>query len=166
MTIGVPEHHTAQTVEQTTASRRLIAATPRGLARRRLSGVALYGIALALIASVGMLYLLQTSYVASLGYEMTQLQQQREELTVRNQQLRSALAQRQSLGNVEDAAVTDLGLVPAKQTMFLTVERPTLEDDVSGSPEHPESRSFFDLFLDRLLGRGVVDSDPGAGREQ
>ncbi len=46
-----------------------------------------------------MLYLLQTNHVANLGYEMSELQAEREAALVEQQELSAQIASRQALNN-------------------------------------------------------------------
>jgi hypothetical protein len=59
---------------------------------------------------VALVYLLQTSGVATTGYDIQRLQTERADWQLRNEQLRLELAKRQSLTWVESEAVGRLGM--------------------------------------------------------
>jgi hypothetical protein len=65
---------------------------------------------------VALMYLLQTSGVASTGYEIQRLQGERDDWQLRNEQLRLELAKRQSLTWIESEATGRLGMVRAEPT--------------------------------------------------
>jgi hypothetical protein len=65
---------------------------------------------------VALMYLLQTSGVATVGYDIQRLQVQRDDWQLRNEQLRLELAKRQSLTWIESEATSRLGMVRAEPT--------------------------------------------------
>jgi hypothetical protein len=65
---------------------------------------------------VAMVYLLQTSGVATAGYDIQSLQMQRDDWQLRNEQLRFELAKRRSLTWIEAEATGRLGMVRAEPT--------------------------------------------------
>jgi len=65
---------------------------------------------------VSLMYLLQTSGVATAGYDIQHLQVQRDDWQLRNEQLRFELAKRQSLTWIESEAMGRLGMVRAEPT--------------------------------------------------
>ena len=65
---------------------------------------------------VALMYLLQTSGVATVGYDIQHLQVERDDWQLRNEQLRLELAKRQSLTWIESEAVGRLGMVRAEPT--------------------------------------------------
>jgi hypothetical protein len=65
---------------------------------------------------VALMYLLQTSGVASTGYEIQRLQSERDDWQLRNEQLQLELAKRQSLTWIEAQATGRLGMVRAEPT--------------------------------------------------
>jgi hypothetical protein len=66
--------------------------------------------ALLAISVVALVYLLQTSAVATTGYDIQRLQTERADWQLRNEQLRLELAKRRSLTWVEAEAVGRLGM--------------------------------------------------------
>jgi hypothetical protein len=65
---------------------------------------------------VALMYLLQTSGVASTGYEIQRLQNERDDWQLRNEQLQLELAKRRSLTWIEAEATGRLGMVRAEPT--------------------------------------------------
>jgi hypothetical protein len=65
---------------------------------------------------VALMYLLQTSGVATVGYDIQHLQVERDDWQLRNEQLRLELAKRRSLTWIESEAVGRLGMVRAEPT--------------------------------------------------
>jgi hypothetical protein len=63
-----------------------------------------------------MVYLLQTSGVATAGYDIQSLQLQRDDWQLRNEQLRFELAKRRSLTWIESEATGRLGMVRPEPT--------------------------------------------------
>ncbi len=65
---------------------------------------------------VALMYLLQTSGVATTGYDIQHLQAERDDWQLRNEQLELELAKRQSLTWIEAEATGRLGMVRADET--------------------------------------------------
>jgi hypothetical protein len=65
---------------------------------------------------VALMYLLQTSGVATVGYDIQHLQVERDDWQLRNEQLRLELAKRRSLTWIESEAIGRLGMVRAEPT--------------------------------------------------
>ena len=65
---------------------------------------------------VSLMYLLQTSGVATTGYDIQRLQVERDDWQLRNEQLRLELAKRRSLTWIEAEATGRLGMVRAEPT--------------------------------------------------
>ena len=74
---------------------------------------------------VALMYLLQTSGVATAGYDIQRLQAEREDWSLRNDQLQLELAKRRSLTWIEAEAVGRLGMVRAEPTAltYLTLNK-------------------------------------------
>jgi hypothetical protein len=74
---------------------------------------------------VALMYLLQTSGVATTGYDIQRLQVERSDWQLRNEQLRLELAKRRSLTWIEAEATGRLGMVRAEPTAltYLKVTR-------------------------------------------
>jgi hypothetical protein len=71
---------------------------------------------------VALMYLLQTSGVATAGYDIQRLQVERDDWALRNEQLRLELAKRRSLTWIEAEAVGRLGMVRAEPTALTYVK--------------------------------------------
>ena len=65
---------------------------------------------------VALMYLLQTSGVATVGYDIQHLQVERDDWQLRNAQLRLELAKRRSLTWIDSEAVGRLGMVRTEPT--------------------------------------------------
>ena len=81
-------------------------------------------VTLAVVAALmSILYLAQTGRVATKGYQLEQLELQREELVRTNQQLLFEIEQSQSLANVRQRALA-LGFQPMQPTQarYITIE--------------------------------------------
>jgi len=68
---------------------------------------------------VALMYLLETSGVATAGYDIQRLQVERADWPLRNEQLRLELAKRQSLTWIDAEATTQLGMVHAAPTALV-----------------------------------------------
>lgn len=136
------------------ATTRILHARPvQGIARR-MNGAIIFTVAIALIASVGMLYLLQTNHVANLGYQMSRLQAERTERTTANQRLTAQIAELQALDQVESVAVGQIGMEPMEKYIFLTVNRPAQDELALPEPVDDDGGSLLDRILGRLTGEG------------
>ncbi len=71
---------------------------------------------------VALMYLVQTSGVATTGYDIQHLQSERDDWQLRNEQLQLELAKRQSLTWIESEATGRLGMVPAEPTAIAYVK--------------------------------------------
>jgi cell division protein FtsL len=78
--------------------------------------------------AVALAYLVQTSGVATTGYDIQRLQAERSEWQLRNEQLRLELAKLRSLSWVQSEAVGRLGMVrpDASKLVYLRVQRRAL----------------------------------------
>jgi len=65
---------------------------------------------------VALMYLVQTSGVATTGYDIQRLQTERDDWQLRNEQLRLEVAKRRSLTWIESEATARLGMVRAEPT--------------------------------------------------
>jgi hypothetical protein len=74
---------------------------------------------------VSLMYLLQTSGIATAGYDIQRLQVERDDWQLRNEQLRLELAKRRSLTWIESEATGRLGMVRAEPTAltYLKISR-------------------------------------------
>jgi hypothetical protein len=76
---------------------------------------------------VALVYLLQASGVATIGYDIQRLQSERDDWQLRNEQLRLELAKRRSLTWVEAEATGRLGMVrpePTALTYIISSQKP------------------------------------------
>jgi hypothetical protein len=138
-----------------------LSAPPIVQERKRLPGAFVFVITVALIAAVGMLYLLQTNYVANLGYEMSELQAERETALVEQQQLSAQIAEKQSLLAVDSTARIELGMRTIGTYEFLDVELPPSDFSSEKVQEPTEKPSVIEQFWSRLTGRSTNDAgDP------
>ena len=80
------------------------------------------------VCAVALVYLVQTSGVATTGYDIQRLQAERGEWQLRNEQLKLELAKLHSLSWVQSEAVDRLGMVrPDPSTLvYLRVQRRAL----------------------------------------
>lgn len=69
-------------------------------------------IALALVATISLFYLVQTSNVTELNYQVQNLQNEHTQLVRDHQTLQLAIARAQSLTHIRDVAVNKLHMVP------------------------------------------------------
>ena len=120
---------------------------------RRLPGAVVFLITAALVGAVGMLYLLQTNHVANLGYEMSELQAEREAALVEQQELSAQIAEKQSLLVVESTARQELGMRPIDNYVFIDVEIPAPRTGPLTEPKADDQPSVLDRFWGRITGR-------------
>jgi hypothetical protein len=71
---------------------------------------------------VALVYLLQTSGIATTGYDIQRLQAERDDWQLRNEQLQLELAKRQSLTWIESEATGRLGMVRPEPTALTYVK--------------------------------------------
>ena len=97
------------------------AATPRRLSLSRTAAVWVAAVAL-LFGLISLFYLLQTSQIATAGYDVQRLQAEQRDWELRNEQLQLELAKRQSLTWIESEASGRLGMVRAEPTALTYVK--------------------------------------------
>ncbi len=97
---------------------------------------ALAGLAIVLVALLGLLYLTQTSGVAITGYDVQALEAERAQWQLRNDQLRSEILAARSLDRVEREASARLGMRQPERVVFVQAPapRPTPSDPDAGTP--------------------------------
>jgi cell division protein FtsL len=117
-----------------------------------MNGAIVFLIAAMMIAAVGMLYLLQTNHIARLGYEMSDLQAQREAALVEQQKLEAQIAEREAITRVELTARQELGMRPMEDYVFLDVELPP--EPAAPAEEPASDPSIWDKLWGRFTGRG------------
>jgi hypothetical protein len=118
-----------------------------------LNTAALFTIVVLTIATVGLLYLIQTSQVAGLGYEVSRLERQRTEKALENQQLGYDIARLQALPQVEQVALRQLGMQPMGDYLFLTVPLPAADELTEPAVPANHERSVVERVWDQLAGR-------------
>ncbi|MCX2727288.1 hypothetical protein OO015_07225 [Thermomicrobium sp. 4228-Ro] len=133
--------------------------TPIGRQKVRRSGRSWLLLTLVLVgglAGLCLLYLEQTNRVVELGYELTRLQRDREQVSLEVAALRYQLAQRQSLARVEELARREYGMVPLRRAEALAVERPVPAPDPTPAPA--PQRRWWERVRDALLGIGHAEA--------
>ena len=130
--------------------------------KRRLSNPAVFLIVATTIAVVGLLYVIQTSQVAGLGYTVSNLEAERLEKSLENQQLTYEVAGFEALPKIELAARGQLGMLPLDAHIYLSVPRPASDELDVPAPETPKRRSFGERIWDRLTGEAEA-SHPAGG---
>ncbi len=120
--------------------------------QRRLGNPAVFLIVATTIAVVGLLYVIQTSQVAGLGYTVSNLEAERLEKSLENQQLTYEVAGYEALPKIELAARGQLGMLPIDAHIFLSVPRPASDELAVPAAETPDQRSLGERIWDRLTG--------------
>lgn len=90
----------------------------------KISRTLIVGIGLMAIATAGLLQVLQTSQVASTGFELRTLQSERTRLESEIRLLEAGVAERSQLERVRDEAVNRLGMVEPETTIRVAVDEP------------------------------------------
>lgn len=90
----------------------------------RISRTLIVGLSLMVIATLGLLQVLQTSQLATAGFELRTLQSERTRLESEIRLFEAGIAERSQLGRVLDEAVNGLGMVEPERTLRLTVDEP------------------------------------------
>ncbi len=131
-----------------------------GVVRQRISRTMLAGLALLTVAGVGIFQVLQTSNVASTGYEVRRLEGERANLDADIRLLEAQLASSANLEYLRKASTERLGMAPAQDRLRIAVDTPA--PDVVPLPRRyvPEvesrpapQRSWWDSVIDALPGR-------------
>jgi len=123
--------------------------TERLLVRRRLVSTlprrALFVLALLLMALVSLLYLSQTSDVATTGYDIADLQAQQQQLQMQNEQLQLQIAQLESLDRIDQAASTRLHMGPPDHVVYVTAPPAVIPTPVASDQSTANARSSTPL---------------------
>ncbi|MDQ3547639.1 MAG: hypothetical protein M3439_02370 [Chloroflexota bacterium] len=130
--------------------------------RPRLNNPAVFLIVATTIAVVGLLYLIQTSQVAGLGYTVSSLEAERLEKSLENQQLTYQVAGYEALPKIELAARGQLGMLPLDSHIFLSIPRPASDELVVPEPETPPQRSLGERIWNRLSGEAEAGHPAGS----
>ncbi len=136
-------------------------ATRAARAAGGLSTVAIAVIVALALGGLSVLYLVQTSQVVQLGYELTHLQEQHDTLVLENSRLRYEIARYQSLDTVERIARHELGMTPVRRTVFLEVERPASTELPPVAETGPQPVSRWQRLWELVwgIGRAADESD-------
>lgn len=132
---------------------------------RRVNNAWLFTLVAIAITTVGLLYLVQTSHVASLGYEVSRLEQERMEKSLENQQLTYDISRQQSLPTIERIARDNLAMQPIEQVgtrLYITVPLPANDELPVPEPESGAALSIGERVWARLTGT-AYSSNPGGG---
>lgn len=130
-----------------------------GVVRRRISRTMLAGLSLLTVAGVGIFQVLQTSNVASTGYEVRRLESERANLDAEIRLLEAQLASSANLEYLRKTSTERLGMAPAQDRLRIAVDTPAPDvvplprryvPEVEGRPA-PE-RSWWDSLIDALPG--------------
>lgn len=149
-------------------------ATSRSAARRKanssqpvrqpyfvMNGATLVAVAAIALTVIGILYLIQTSEVAQLGYDMSRLQAQRDTMTLEISELEYELARYQSLQTVEEVAETQLGMTPMTNYEFMNIQEPAQRNLTIPEAAEQPSPSFLERVFDAVMGTGSAVSESG-----
>ena len=125
-----------------------------GASRLLIIGFALMG-----VATLGLLQVLQTSQVASAGFELRTLQTERTNLESQNRLLEADIAERSQLERVRAEAVNRLGMIEPERTLRLSVDEPAPSGVplprryVEEAPAiEPETAPWWEPLLERIPG--------------
>lgn len=151
----------SERVHRGAASHRQVVVGPQP-ANKRSSGALLFSLVVALAGTIGLLYVYQTSMVAGLGLELTQLQQRIEREAVRNEELSYQLGYYEALPRIEHIAAGNQGMLPMESSVFLQIPRPTDAELPLPTPRTAVERSAVERALDMLLGSGSADDSVAA----
>lgn len=129
---------------------------PQPAPRSRINTALIFIVVAGLITAVGMLYLIQTNHVAGLGFEMSQLQREREALALRNEQLNYSIAQYESLDAVEEVALGELGMSESEDFVFLSVPHPSSDELSIVEPLEAHEPSVWHRIWQSLSGEATA----------
>lgn len=122
----------------------------------------LFALVACVVGAIGIIYLLQTSEVASLGYRVSELERERAELTETNQQLSYDAAMREALPSIEDRAEV-LGMEPITDLIYLDVPAPLDTELPQPTPEVATAPSLIGRLKARLMDESSAsDADAAA----
>ncbi len=124
-----------------------------------MNGATMVAIAAIALTVIGILYLIQTSEVAQLGYDLSRLQTQRDALTLEISELEYELARYESLQTVEEVALTRLGMTPMSNYEFIEIQEPAQRNLTIPQPDEREPQSFFERISDAVMGVGAAESE-------
>jgi len=90
----------------------------------KISRTLIVGLSLMAVAVLGLLQVLQTSQVASTGFELRTLQTERTRLESEIRLLEAGVAERSQLERIRDEAVNRLGMIEPERNLRLSVTEP------------------------------------------
>jgi cell division protein FtsL len=142
------------------ASTRRAAPTQRPVSRPYITvnGATMVSIAAIALTVIGLLYLIQTSQVASLGYDMSRLQTQRDALSLEISELEYELARYEALHTVEQIAEERLGMTRMSNYAFIEVQEPAERNLTVPEQEKAPSQSLAERVVNAILGIGSANS--------
>lgn len=124
-----------------------------------MNGATMVAIAAIALTVIGILYLIQTSEVAQLGYDMSRLQTQRDTVTLEISELEYELARYESLQTVEEVAISRLGMTPMSNYEFVEIQQPANRNLTIVEPADREPQTFFERLADAVMGVGSSESE-------
>jgi cell division protein FtsL len=110
-------------------------AISHGFGRRNLIFVVL-----ALAALTSLLYVNQTGDLASTGYDVADLQNQKQQLEMRNEQLRLQVGQLESLDRIDQLASTQLKMGPPRNEIYVAAPSVRIPPPVTPAAATPADR--------------------------
>lgn len=131
---------------------------PRSSAPKPMNAAFLFAVVALSITIVGLLYLVQTAQVASLGYELTRLERERAAAALENQQLTFTVANFESLPRVEQLAFGPLAMQPVEDYRFLIVPLPAHDELPAPEPLDRSERSLGQRIWERLTGQSTASN--------
>ncbi len=96
----------------------------RGVIPRRFSRLTIISVALLAIAVVGLVQVLQTSRIATIGYDVRALELERQSLSAEIRVLETEIASSTNLDFLRSEAIGRLGMVPAGDRVRMSVDVP------------------------------------------
>lgn len=107
----------------------------------------------AIAVVLSLLYLSQTSDVATTGYDITALQDEKQTLEAENEQLRLQIDQLESLDRVDREATTRLQMGPPRRVIYVTAAPVAIPTPVARpTPSEAESGGLVDRLSQRVMG--------------
>lgn len=129
--------------------------------RSGISGKAvfIYGLSLAIICSMLIIYIGQTMQITRLNYRINSLEQKLEGIEEQNHQLKLKMAQNSSLSRVEKVARSQLNMKEPEEIEVVVLDQKQPEEPASQTPsasqlaqsEAKPDRFFFLELVDNLL---------------
>ena len=99
-----------------------------------------------LICLGSIVWLSQTSTLVSLGYDVTRMEKQKADLDTAAQRLQSQIAEYESLSRIEDEAKSKLGMVPAKNSIYVNI--PASQPESTPASTNPNLAPTTDWWQD------------------